>query len=149
LRKTPSIELRKRLVVEVHEKLLHRGVEPTYYNLKQEYYWPSMKETIVNVVRKCKICIENNRKQSGGSRNYIETIVAIDIMKINEEEMNVLVSIDYYTRYLNVAIIENRRTETIISTLHKKGMDGQKKLSLTMEKNFARKDLKICVRNLI
>jgi transposase InsO family protein len=119
LRKIPPIEIRKSF--ETHEKLLHRGVEPIYHNLKREYYWPGIKETIVNVVKKCQICIENNRKQSGGS-DFVTTSrpwekVAIDIMKINEEEINVLVTIDYYTRYLNVAIIENRRSETIMSTL--------------------------------
>lgn len=119
-RKIPLIETRKELVVEMHKRLLHRGLEPIYYRLKQEYYWPGMKNAIRNVIRKCRICVENNRKNGGGSE-FVTTSrplekIAIDIMKV-EEGLNALILIDYYSRLLIAKITMERRSSTIVTIL--------------------------------
>lgn len=39
----PKVELRKGLVVKVHEDLQHRGADATHYELRRNYYWPGIK----------------------------------------------------------------------------------------------------------
>jgi Integrase zinc binding domain len=102
-----------------HEGLLHRGTEPVYHLLKREFYWPGMKETIANVTKKCGICAENNRKKTGGS-DFVTTErplqkMALDIAKVDGDARKILVAIDYYTRYLRMKVIEDRRSGTIIT----------------------------------
>jgi rubrerythrin len=104
-------------VIDLHEKLLHRGIEAVYYELKKEFYWPGIKTTISNVIRKCATCITNNRKKKGGTK-FIETSrkfqkVALDLAEISSEGKYILVIIDYFTRYCKMVVIDNKRTSTI------------------------------------
>jgi hypothetical protein len=64
LRKIPKVEERKNIVIDAHEKLLHRGIEAVWYEIKGKWYWPGIKETIRNVIKRCKTCIEINRKKT-------------------------------------------------------------------------------------
>jgi hypothetical protein len=100
----PEVANRKEIVIKKHEELAHREVEVIYYALKKDYYWPRMKETIANVIKKCEICGINNRKKLGGS-DYITTVrklekVAVDLIDIREEGRYILVAIDYYSARL-------------------------------------------------
>jgi Integrase zinc binding domain len=73
-------------VKKIHKEVGFKGVESMYYELKKKHYWPGVKEIIVNVIKECEICQENNRKNRGGfefitiSRPYEK--VAIDLMDI-------------------------------------------------------------------
>lgn len=66
IRMIPEVKIRDELVDRIHGKLLHRGVESVYYNLKLKYYWPGMKEFIREKLKKCEICEVNNRKNKMG-----------------------------------------------------------------------------------
>lgn len=67
-----EIDKRRELVEETHVKLLHRGVDTCYYEMKKTKYWVGMKKTIENVLKNCGVCCRYNRKNSGGSES-IET----------------------------------------------------------------------------
>jgi Integrase zinc binding domain len=115
MRCIPPIGDRKELAQETHERLSHRGLESIYYEMKKEYYWPGIKNTIKNVIRKCKICMENNRKKSGGV-DFVMTSrrlqkVALDIAEIRGEY--ILLIIDYFSRMCKMIKIENKKAETI------------------------------------
>lgn len=80
----PEIGMRKESVVEMHERLEHRGLDSVYYGMKDKWYWPGMKETIAHVTKRCEICQINNRKKTGGSE-FVETTrvlekLALDLM---------------------------------------------------------------------
>ncbi|MGL4850595.1 MAG: reverse transcriptase domain-containing protein, partial [Clostridium sp.] len=116
-------ELREVNILKVHNELNHRGVKGTYYNLKQYWYWPGMKDEISRVIKKCDVCGVNNRKTTGGcefvaTRKKLEK-VAIDIMDIGESSRYVLVGIDYYTRKLWGAVIKTKSTKEVLDTLKK------------------------------
>ena len=58
----PKIENRKKLVIDIDLTVLHKGLESTYYAMKDIYYWPGIKETIKRVIKECETCQINNKK---------------------------------------------------------------------------------------
>ncbi len=119
----PGIDRRKELVKKAHNKTNHKGVEAVYYEMKNKWYRPGIKETIINVIKKCEVCQINNRKTLGGC-DYIATSrwmekLALDIMYIEEENQYVLVAIDYFTRIIGVVPIPDKSARTIIQCLEK------------------------------
>lgn len=122
-REMPEIDKRKELVEETHVKLLHRGIDACYYEMKKTLYWVGMKKTIENVIKNCGVCCRYNRKNSGGSE-FIETKrqmekVGIDLIDLRNEGKYILVGIDYYTRSLQGELIENKAVETVTEVLRK------------------------------
>jgi RNase H-like domain found in reverse transcriptase/Reverse transcriptase (RNA-dependent DNA polymerase)/Integrase core domain/Integrase zinc binding domain len=114
----PEISERKEMVIKKHEELAHRGVETIY---RRDYYWPGMKETIVNVIKRCEVCGINNRKKLGGS-DYVTTVrklekVAIDLIDIREEGKYVLVAIDYYSRGIWTRVIDTKDAGNVVDVL--------------------------------
>lgn len=112
----PKIEERINLAKKYHIEANHRGIETTYYKIKQKYYWIGMKKTLENVIKKCLICAKFNRKQNGGC-DFVETKsrlekVAIDIIDI--DGIYILVAIDYFTRYVWAKIITNKSAEMVL-----------------------------------
>ncbi|KAF9752815.1 Transposon Tf2-9 polyprotein, partial [Nosema granulosis] len=117
----PKIEERDRIIRGIHIKLNHRGVKGTHYQLKQDYYWPGMKEMVTKILKECEICQVANRKTKGGVE-FVTSVrkgekFAIDIMEIGEPKKRVLIGIDYFTRYLYAKILEERTTEKVIAAL--------------------------------
>ncbi|KAF9761577.1 Pro-Pol polyprotein [Nosema granulosis] len=108
-------------VIKVNNELNHRGVKGTYYNLKQNWYWPGMKDEISRIIKECEICSINNRKTTGGcefvaTRKKLEKI-ALDIMEIGESSRYVLVGIDYYTRRLWGKVLRAKSTGEVLNAL--------------------------------
>lgn len=82
-----------------------------------------MKEWIREKLKRCEICLINNRKNKGGSE-FVETTRklekwAIDIVKIETDDKWVMVGIDYFTRYLFAEVIDSRTTRNVMITLGK------------------------------
>lgn len=44
------------MIRNVHESLMHRGLEAVYYNIRESYYWPGIKKEIGKVLKECEIC---------------------------------------------------------------------------------------------
>ncbi|KAF9747733.1 hypothetical protein NGRA_3512, partial [Nosema granulosis] len=108
-------------IVKIHVELNHRGVKGTYYNLKQKYYWPGIKDQIAKVIKECSICSINNRKNTGGcdfvaTRKKLEK-VALDIMEVEGEKRFILLGIDYFTRKLWGKSLGSKSTEEVIRSL--------------------------------
>lgn len=68
MRKIPRVKSQKELIVTAHEAVLHRCKEQTFHKLKQMWYWSSMKETIMHVMKKCVVCSKNNRRKGKGRK---------------------------------------------------------------------------------
>jgi len=129
-REVPEESTREKMVVEVHERQNHRSMEAVYYEIKRKYYWPGIKEFIRGTLKKCAICMENNRKTSGGC-DFVETRepwekMALDLIDMRSEGKYVLVGIDYFTRWAQAQVIESKETETVIEVV-RKWMAGREK----------------------
>ncbi|KAF9742002.1 hypothetical protein NGRA_3638, partial [Nosema granulosis] len=44
-------EKRESVIKNAHKALNHRGIKGTYYNIKQRWYWPGMKDHIGRVLK--------------------------------------------------------------------------------------------------
>lgn len=163
MREIPKEKDRDDIVKEAHERLIHRGIEAVYYELKQQVYWPRMKADIYNVLKNCRICKENNFKKKGGSI-FVTTSrplekFAVDVLKLDSSDEYVLVCIDYFSRYCKAAVIGNRREENIIAELLKifneigvpeqlvsdnaKEFCGEKFRKFVIEKNIVHKKVSV------
>lgn len=49
--------LRSELVSETHKELMHLGIEKTLSKLKENYYFPKMKEAVTTIVLRCINCL--------------------------------------------------------------------------------------------
>jgi hypothetical protein len=112
---------KKKVIRSIHEQLLHRGLASVEYELTRYHKWPDARRLIKEVIESCEICSVNNRKLGGGC-DFVETtapleIIAIDLMKVGEEDKSILVCIDYYTRKLELRVLKNRTTDEIIDNL--------------------------------
>ena len=117
----PKSEDRDLLIIQTHEKLNHRGMKGTYYELKKNFYWPGMKDQLQKRLKECEICQIGNRKAKGGAVMVATSRkgekFAIDIMKIGELGEYILVGIDYFTRVLYGRVLKERTSREIISGL--------------------------------
>lgn len=119
----PKIEDRKKLCVDMHEKLLHRSAEYVLYELRKRYYWPGVKQTVINVVKTCVTCQINNRKNKTAPE-YVTTVkpyekIALDLIQITNMKGYIVLGIDYYTRQIAGEVIYDKSGLTIARVLHK------------------------------
>lgn len=47
----------RNIVAEYHEST-HNGINETYLQLKQTYFWPNMKQTITEIINPCELCLQ-------------------------------------------------------------------------------------------
>lgn len=120
-REMPEVEQRKQLVIAAHKESNHRGVEAVYYKIKQNMYWVGMKKTIENVIHQCELCNQINRKKKCGYE-FVTTDralqkVALDLIEYRIENCWILISIDYYTRFVMAKVIKSKSSTAILSVL--------------------------------
>ncbi|KAI5177776.1 hypothetical protein PAEPH01_2506, partial [Pancytospora epiphaga] len=112
---------RKGMVEKVHLELEHRGSGAVYYELKRNYYWPGMRETVKNVIKKCAKCIEFNRKNNGGSEFVCTSRamekVALDLIDLRAEGKYISVGVDYYTRIVKAGVLGDIRTNSVVKVV--------------------------------
>jgi len=126
----PSEEEEADLITKAHERIGHRSVDAVYYFLRKEWYWPGMKETIREVLKKCEVCQINNRKDTGGSE-FVTTSrrlekVGLDMLEIREQGRYVLVAIDYFTRMVWARVLRSKETMGVVETIRGWMVDGYK-----------------------
>lgn len=121
VRKSPEIDERKRLCMQTHEEILHRGYEAVYQEMKKFYYWPGIKQTIIRCIKECEVCQINNRKKSNPPEYVVTTKpfekVALDIMQLSKDNCYLMIGIDYFTRMVCADIIYDKKSLTICETL--------------------------------
>ena len=115
----PEIHNRKRILEEAHEEVGHKSTESVYHKIKNRYYWPVIKNSIKNMIKKCQACIVNNRKNKRIKR-FVETkrvleALGLDTVKIGSK--NILIGIDYFTRLGFATILKNKKGDTIVNCL--------------------------------
>ena len=121
LRKIPFINERKEIIKKIHEQeTTHRGKDAVINELKKEYFWINMEESVNNLIKNCDICAKNDQKKLGGA-NFMITenpleIGAADLMFIDQNRI-LLTFIDYYTRLARAKIIESKESNNIKDAL--------------------------------
>ena len=111
------IGLRKEVLEELHEA--HFGRDKTLQRARQLYFWPKMKEDIVDKVGKCEICQQNkgmNEKEpliphAIPDRQWQK--IGVDFFSVNNRDF--LVAVDYSTSFLELMQMRSK-TATALQT---------------------------------
>lgn len=61
----PNEQIREKIILEAHEKILHLSAEYTYYEIRKRFYWPRLRENVDRTLKACEICQTYNRKKKG------------------------------------------------------------------------------------
>lgn len=107
-------ELKRREIIKTtHEtpSNAHPGINATLAKLKQNYFWPNMRELVSSFIQDCTICLRQkaDRHPPAGSMNSFEIFapsqrIALDLIEDLTESHNgnnyIIVAIDMFTRFI-------------------------------------------------
>jgi len=99
----------------------HCGIHPTLAQIKREFFWPDMRQTVEDLVRGCSICCKHRFRKPDTSHKWPSdthpwTRVHIDWAYLPKQG-NILVVVDSYSGWLEAMVCRNRETATVITTL--------------------------------
>ena len=110
--------LRKRVLELAHEG--HQGTVKTKYGLRSKLWWPNMNSV---VERHCKKCLGCQAVTAVTTTPLFKTTtmpstprvdLAIDLMRPLPTGESLLVTVDYYSRWIEVDVVQNTSRSTII-----------------------------------
>ncbi|XP_062507605.1 uncharacterized protein K02A2.6-like [Corticium candelabrum] len=111
--------MRAEMLQEAHEGYL--GVVKTLSLVREVIWWPRMSNAIRQMIRHCETCMEfrpQQRKEPLQPTRLPQgpwDKVAIDLFEL--ENVQYLLSVDYYSRFPNIRTLSSTRAETVISAL--------------------------------
>ncbi|KAM9997411.1 hypothetical protein ACTFIZ_010927 [Dictyostelium cf. discoideum] len=119
------------LILEIfHDNICtggHYGFEKTYNKIKDRFYWRGMIQDIRNYISSCKICNETKRRYGPhqgfliplNNGDYPFHTIGIDFLtlKHNKVTTNILVIIDYFTKWPEVFVTIDQSAQTVAMIL--------------------------------
>ncbi|VDI83091.1 Hypothetical predicted protein [Mytilus galloprovincialis] len=109
--------MRKNILNKLHEG--HLGIEKTRKLARDSIFWPGINAQITDFISKCSVCLESRRSNSKEPMSESECpdlpwmTVGTDIFYWNNN--NYLIIVDYYSRYFEIAKLENIRASCVIT----------------------------------
>ena len=120
-------ELRSRVVAAHHEgKNAHPSAIRTFQAVSQRFYWPGMLADIRRYQKYCPVCQYDKklRKKHAIAGHIVAlrpgSVWVVDIMKMPKAEDGsewVLVCVDAFSRYVEVAALKDKTSATVTSAL--------------------------------
>ena len=122
----PPGEVRKAVLLAMHDDKLagHLGLKKTLQRMRQRYYWPKMQRSVERYVASCQAC--QGRKTSGPPRigRLIPIMASKPFERIGMDVLgpfkksaagntNILVAIDYFTKYAETKAVPNADAQTV------------------------------------
>lgn len=112
------------VISQTHNLLNHRGINETYFEIKDVYYCPKLKEKIQKFINNCKVCNESKYERNPYKipLKLTETptkpnqIIHIDIWYANINLMYVTM-IDKFSKFVTVHEIKHRTWPKLLNTL--------------------------------
>ncbi|XP_062599483.1 uncharacterized protein K02A2.6-like [Saccostrea cucullata] len=107
------------MLKKLHES--HLGIEKTKKLAREFIFWPGINAEITDVVSKCSICLENRNSHTKEPMKISEIpdlpwkAVGTDLFHWNNN--NYLMVVDYYSRYFEIAKLENTKATCVINHL--------------------------------
>lgn len=111
--------LRKEMLRRIHEG--HMGIEKCQRRAREVMWWPGMSTDIQSVVESCESC---QRHRAANPRQPLQPhplpdrpwqVLAADIFEIKEKRF--LLVVDYYSKYVEIAQLQNLQSATTIKAL--------------------------------
>ena len=109
--------LRGKVLADLHEG--HMGMTKTLKFAKESVYWPSMAQSIENLISSCDLCntFANSNKKEPIIQHEIPPRafekVGCDVLELNGK--NYLVLIDYFSKWICCKYLPSKNSSTIVS----------------------------------
>ena len=125
---------KEKIIEEIHNQLIHPGINNLYCLLKDKFFIKNLKKIIIEITNKCVICSKNKvTKHKYGKLQNVFTVknknetVSLDLKgpiktkhfntQIKEKYFYIFTASDILTRYTEIKIIFNIKSETICKAL--------------------------------
>lgn len=111
--------MQQQMLKLIHEG--HQGVERSKNQVRGVIYWPYINHEIKNLVEACEICLQNkkgNTKLPMINHDIGKTPwekVGIDLFSYKSKTY--LIVVDYYSKYIELALLNNYNSETVTTHL--------------------------------
>jgi Integrase zinc binding domain/Integrase core domain len=118
------------ILKQAHDEPLagHLGQDNTYHRLSQTYYWPNLRQDVINYIRSCKTCQKRERRKGKAPlQPIIKTPipfyhVGIDVMgplpRTPTGHRYIIVAIDHFTKWVEATATETADAQTITKFLY-------------------------------
>lgn len=118
--------LKQQVLVELHDKAGHQGVDRTLGLLRQRFYWPGMTAKVERYIKECERCVVAKAPRTGklkmGSllaRRPLD-VLAIDytvLERSSDGRENVLVMTDIFSKFTVAVPTRDQKATTVAKTL--------------------------------
>ena len=119
--------LKNRIIVNIHDEILHHGYNKLVNKIRERYYWVGMFRDVKLFLKSCSVCQSNKTASKHFSKikpiesKRFNDIISIDIegpIRRSRSGKRYIVTIqDHYAKYLVMVPSSNIRTETIVRIL--------------------------------
>ena len=112
-------ELRKEMLEILHTG--HMGVEKCLSRAKDVMFWPKMTSDVIDHVLTCDICLKHRNSNTKEPLKYHQIpelpwqVIGIDLMTFDNDDY--LITVDYFSRYLEVDLLTDNKSVSIIKKL--------------------------------
>ena len=99
----------------------HLGIMKCKQRAREVFYWPSMNNDIEETIRNCEKCAEFQNKQTSEPLKptplpeFPFAEISVDIFEFQSHQY--LITVDYYSRFIQTEKLSNLRSGTVIETL--------------------------------
>ena len=115
-------EFRKLTLSLAHDNFGHLGIDRTTVLMIDRFFWPKMSEDIRTYIQNCERCIRYKQQPHQAElvpldASYLLQTIHMDFLLIGskkENDVNVLVITDHFTRYTQAFVTNNQQTATVI-----------------------------------
>ena len=111
--------MRQNMLKQIHAS--HQGINKCLQGAREALYWPGMTQQVVNVVIDCDVCARHQNQQPKETLHPTTTPelpwyeIGTDIFAWEGQQY--LVTIDYYSKYIEVDQLRDLSTTTTIDVL--------------------------------
>jgi transposase InsO family protein len=106
----------------------HMGQDNTYFRLKNDAWWPGMKEDIINYIRRCDTCQKRSKNKETPQIGAAEIIpepfahIGIDVMGplpiTTGGKRYIILAVDFFTKYIEGIAVEEADAQTVAKFIH-------------------------------
>lgn len=132
-------------IIEIHNSLNHRGINESYFEMKEKYYFPNIKEKMRKFINNCNICNTSKCERNPYKPEYKLTetskkpndILHIDIWIGNRQSMYLTV-IDKFTKHVTMHKLRSRSWIDLLGAMKNRiaTMGTPKKIVIDGEPGF-------------
>ena len=112
------------VLVEVHEKLGHQGVNRTYHLIKHQYYWKGMNKDICKYINNCALCKREKARTKVYTQQMTDILsksfdkIAIDLISdlnvFTSGNQHILTITDHLIGWPKALLIPDRKVDAIV-----------------------------------